>query len=155
MFSALAYNLEKNISDCVRAGEGGTPILPGRMAGLRIICLKWLQCGGVRWLCWSVGLGVAAGPALSTHPTCLEPSLARDPTLVVTAIKLGPDPGRAQSCPTLGSPMHCRPPGLLHPWDSPGKNPGVGCHALSRGSSRPRDRIQVSHVSCIGRWVLY
>ena len=25
----------------------------------------------------------------------------------------------------------------------------------SRGSSRPRDRIQVSSVFCIGRWVLY
>ena len=40
--------------------------------------MKWLQWGGVRWLCQSVGLGVAAGLALSTHPACLEPSLARD-----------------------------------------------------------------------------
>ena len=29
--------------------------------------------------------------------------------------------------------------GLLCPWDSPGKNTGVGCHALLQGSSRPRD----------------
>ena len=27
--------------------------------------------------------------------------------------------------------------------DSPGKNTGVGCHALRRGSSPPRDRTQV------------
>ena len=25
----------------------------------------------------------------------------------------------------------------------------------TRGSSQPRDQIQVSYVSCIGRWVLY
>ena len=31
--------------------------------------------------------------------------------------------------------------------DSPGKNPGVGCHAFSRGSSQPRDRAQVSCIA--------
>ena len=30
-----------------------------------------------------------------------------------------------QSCPTL-----CNPTRLLCPWDSPGKNTGVGCHFL-------------------------
>ena len=30
----------------------------------------------------------------------------------------------AQSCPTLCDP------GLLRPWDSPGKSAGVGCHFL-------------------------
>ena len=29
--------------------------------------------------------------------------------------------------------MDCNLPGLLHPWESPGKNPGVGCHALLQG----------------------
>ena len=32
-----------------------------------------------------------------------------------------------QSCPTLGNPIDNR---LPHPWDSPGKNIGVGCHFL-------------------------
>ena len=33
----------------------------------------------------------------------------------------------AQSCPTLCNPrLHC-------PWDSPGKNTGVGCHFLLQG----------------------
>ena len=45
-----------------------------------------------------------------------------------------------------------QPPGLystrlLCPWDSLGKNTGVGCHSLLRGSSRPRDWIQVSRIS--------
>ena len=34
-----------------------------------------------------------------------------------------------QSCPTV--PPHRRQPTRLpHPWDSPGKNTGVGCHFL-------------------------
>ena len=37
----------------------------------------------------------------------------------------------------------------------PGKNTGMGCHALLRGSSRPRDWTHVSYISCIGRWALY
>ena len=32
-----------------------------------------------------------------------------------------------QSCPTLCDPIDSSPPGS-HPWDSPGKNTGVGCH---------------------------
>ena len=36
----------------------------------------------------------------------------------------------AQSCPTLCDPMDCSLPGLLRPWDSPGKNTGVGYHFL-------------------------
>ena len=36
-----------------------------------------------------------------------------------------------QSCPTLCDPRDGRQPTRLpHPWDSPGKNTGVGCHFL-------------------------
>ena len=38
----------------------------------------------------------------------------------------------AQSCPTLQS-RALWPTRLLCPWDSPGKNTGVGCHALLQG----------------------
>ena len=40
----------------------------------------------------------------------------------------------------------------LCPQDSPGKNTGVSCHFLSRGSFQPRNQ---THISCIGRCVLY
>ena len=30
----------------------------------------------------------------------------------------------------------------------------MGCHALSRGSSQPKDQTLISHVSCIGKWIL-
>ena len=35
-----------------------------------------------------------------------------------------------QSCPTLCDPIDGSPPGSSCPWDSPGKNTGVGCHFL-------------------------
>ena len=35
-----------------------------------------------------------------------------------------------QSCPTLWDPIDSKPTRLLHPWDSPGENSGVGCHFL-------------------------
>ena len=48
-----------------------------------------------------------------------------------------------------------QPARLLCPWDSPGKNTGVGCHFLLRGSSPPRDQTRVFCVSCIaGRFFI-
>ena len=35
-----------------------------------------------------------------------------------------------RSCPTLCDPIDSSPPGSPHPWDSPGKNTGVGCYFL-------------------------
>ena len=35
-----------------------------------------------------------------------------------------------QSFPTLCDPIDGSPPSLPRPWDSPGKNTGVGCHFL-------------------------
>jgi len=35
-----------------------------------------------------------------------------------------------QQCPTLCDPIRWHPTRLPHPWDSPGKNTGVGCHFL-------------------------
>src|SRR5574340_696593 len=38
-----------------------------------------------------------------------------------------------QLCPTLWNPVDCCPPGSSVRGDSPGKNIGVGCHALLQG----------------------
>ena len=58
----------------------------------------------------------------------------------------------AQSCPTLCDPMDCSPPGSSVHGDSPGKNTGVGCHALLQG-------IYPTQGSNPGlphhRWILY
>ena len=40
-----------------------------------------------------------------------------------------------QSYPTLCDPIDGSLPGPPHPWDSPGKNTGVGCHFLLQLSS--------------------
>ena len=45
------------------------------------------------------------------------------------------------------------PTRLLCPWDSPGKNPGVGRHVLG---DFPNSGISwIFYISCISRWVLY
>ena len=38
-----------------------------------------------------------------------------------------------QLCPTLCDTMDYKSARLLSPWDSPGKNTGMGCHALLQG----------------------
>ena len=39
----------------------------------------------------------------------------------------------AKSRPTLCNPIRLKPARLLCPWDSPGKNTGVGCHFFLQG----------------------
>ena len=58
----------------------------------------------------------------------------------------------AQSCLTL-QPHGLQPTSLLCPWDSPGKNTGVGCHSLLQGifltqGSNPR-------LLCLLHWQVY
>ena len=38
-----------------------------------------------------------------------------------------------QLCPTLCNPIDCSPPGSSVHGDFPGKNTGVGCHAIFQG----------------------
>ena len=61
----------------------------------------------------------------------------------------------AQSCPTLCNPRDCSAPGSSVHGDSPGKNTGVGCHALLQGiflsqglnSGLPHCRRTLYHLS--------
>ena len=54
----------------------------------------------------------------------------------------------AQSCLTLFNPIDYSPPGSLCPWDSPGKNAGVGCHFLFEGIFLSGECIISSVQSC-------
>ena len=54
-----------------------------------------------------------------------------------------------KSCPTL---FGLQPTMLQNPWDSPGKNTGVGSHSLLQGPSWPRDGI---HVSCTAGGIFF
>ena len=57
-----------------------------------------------------------------------------------------------QSCPTLCNPMDCNLPGSSVHGDSPGKNTGVGCHALLQGIF-PTQGSNLVLPYC--RWILY
>ncbi|XP_061290665.1 dehydrogenase/reductase SDR family member 12 isoform X3 [Bos javanicus] len=60
-----------------------------------------------------------------------------------------------QSCLTLCNPMDCSPPGSSVQGSLQARILGWVVMPSSRGSSRPRNRTCVSHVSCTGRQVLY
>ena len=53
----------------------------------------------------------------------------------------------AQLCPALRGPMDYSLPGSSVPGDSSGKNSEWVGMPSSRGSSQPRDRIQISHIT--------
>ena len=57
-----------------------------------------------------------------------------------------------QLCLTLCDPMDCSPPGSSVHGDSPGKNTGVGCHALLQGIV-PTQGSNPGLPHC--RWILY
>ena len=56
-----------------------------------------------------------------------------------------------QWCRTLCDPVDCSPSGSSVHVDSPGKNNGVGCHALLQRIFRPRDRTN-PHLLCLLHW---
>ena len=58
----------------------------------------------------------------------------------------------AQSCLTLGDPMDYNPPGASVHGDSPGRNTGVGYHALLQGNF-PAQGSNPGLLHC--RWILY
>ena len=111
------------------------------------------------------GMGRCRPPGLLTHSRQLAPRLgvgsdlagdSRQPQLQRGPLALSQAEGGAknlQLCPTPCHPMDCGPSNLPCPWDAPGKDTGVGGHALLQGNLpdpgiEPRDR---THVSCTGR----
>ena len=59
-----------------------------------------------------------------------------------------------QSCLTV-QPYGLQPTRLFCPWDSPGMNIGVGCHALLQGIFLTQGLDPHFLISCTGRQVLY
>ena len=57
-----------------------------------------------------------------------------------------------QSRPTVCNPIDCSPPGSSAHGDFPGKNTGVGCHALLQGIF-PTQGLNPGLPQC--RWILY
>ena len=59
-----------------------------------------------------------------------------------------------QSCPTLCNSMDCSPPGCSVHGILQARILEWVAMPSSRGPSQPRDRIYLSHVSCMGRQIL-
>ena len=52
-------------------------------------------------------------------------------------------------------PLGLQPTTFLCPWDTPGKNTGVGYHAFFQGIFPTQGSNPNLSVSCFGKWVLY
>ena len=80
-------------------------------------------------------------------------------TLIVSFCAWAGDGGSgglvAESCPTLWDPMDCRPPGSSVHGIPQARIVEWVAISSSRGSSSPRDRTQVSCISCTDREILY
>ena len=72
----------------------------------------------------SLGWEDALEKEMATHSSILAWRIPRTKEPAAAAAKL------LQSCLTLCNSHRWQPTRLHHPWDSPGKNTGVGCHFL-------------------------
>ena len=104
------------------AGEGSSTRMPGSggegscfVPVGRSFCFLWLQRG-------KLGLLLLSGGITLTPLLDLAAPFLRQPLVVLCLV--------AQSCLTRCNSMDFSPPGSSVQGDSPGKNTGVGCHAL-------------------------
>ena len=98
--------------------------------------LGWEFCSKLGNRCWTVFV-----EALLESYICVSIYYASVCVCLVT-----------QLCLTLCDPMNCSPPDSSVHEDSPGKNTGVGCHALLQGIF-PTQGSNPSLPHC--RWILY
>ena len=61
----------------------------------------------------------------------------------------------AQPCPNLCNPMGCSQPGSAVYGDSPGKNTGMGCHALLQGIFLTLGSNRRFLCLLLCKWILY
>ena len=98
---------------------------------------------------WAVGLN--SGLKIFSKPCCKQMFCHLDCSVPFTEHRQSCCCPVTKSCPTLGNPTDCNPPGS-HPWDLPGKNTGVGCHFLLQGIFP----TQWSNLHLLlGKWILY
>ena len=60
-----------------------------------------------------------------------------------------------QSCPTLGDPLDCSPPGSSVRGDFPGKNTGVDCHSLLQGIFMTQRSTREAHACIYAHTYMY
>ena len=100
------------------------------------------QAGILEWVAISFSRG-SSYPGMEPASPALQENTAESPVCACVHAK------SLQLCPILCDPVDCNPQ-LLCPWDSPGQNIGLGCHALFQGIF-PTQGLNLSYISCIGR----
>ena len=100
------------------------------------------QAGILEWVAISFSRG-SSYPGMEPASPALQENTAESPVCACVHAK------SLQLCPILCDPVDCSPQ-LLCPWDSPGQNIGLGCHALFQGIF-PTQGLNLSYISCIGR----
>ena len=114
----------------------------------------------------SCGSSTSLGPIWVSAPPFSEAHLHEHLVLcplLLTWLPENPPCGHQQACMLsrlsrvrlCATPWTLQPIRLLCPWDSPGKNTGMGCHALLQGIFLTQGLNPRLYVSCVGRWVLY
>ena len=107
--------------------------------------MEILQARILEW----VGFPFSRGSSRPRDQICVSCTAGR---FFTTESPGKPEVKVAQPCPTLCDPMDCTPPGFSAHGDSPGKNTGVGCHALLQGIFP----TQGSNPGLLHRrWILY
>ena len=102
--------------------ESGSPTYPWEALN-RLPPAHTFISSSVKWASHSIGLAKIFVQIFPYHLTCIHAkSLQLRPTL--------------QTCGLL-------PARLLGPWDSPGKNTGVGCHALLQGGGTQGSNLRL------------
>ena len=90
-----------------------------------------LQAGTLEWVAISSSRGSSGPRDQTSSVSLLSPALAGESLpLVPPAAAAAAAAKLLQSCPTLCDPHRRQPTRLRHPWDSPSKSTGVGCHFL-------------------------
>ena len=90
-----------------------------------------LQARILEWAVMPSSRGSSGPRDQTSSVSLLSPALAGESLpLVPPAAAAAAAAKLLQSCPTLCDPHRRQPARLPHPWDSPGKNTGVGCHFL-------------------------
>ena len=110
-----------------RGSSGDTPdVVLGQRPEQRASGRWRGQVGGGSW--WGTAMSVSAtSKGTRTHAcVCTLPNN----TCVRACVHVC---SVSTSCPTLCNTVDCSPPGSSLHGDSPGKNTGVGCHALLQG----------------------
>ena len=117
-------------ANAAEEGEGAKRRHPGRGLSQRPeqrASGRWRgQVGGGSW--WGTAVSVSATSKSTRTHTCV--CTLPNNTCVHACVHAC---SVATSCPTLCDTVDCSPPRSSLHGDSPGKNTGVGCHALLQG----------------------